>query len=117
MDPDNPKAKSCRGPSRGRQLGFNPGVASILDYPIRSGYFHPASRSRKRFATCRPSSSGSRSSRPKSLDGCFRLMAHIQLATRDEQAYHEALVEVPLLSVDNPTKALVVGGGDGGVPA
>jgi spermidine synthase len=50
---------------------------------------------------------------------CFGRMLlldnHIQLATRDEHAYHEALVHVPLLSVPNPRRALVIGGGDGGV--
>ena len=40
---------------------------------------------------------------------------HIQLATLDEHAYHEALVHVPLLSVPDPKQALVIGGGDGGV--
>lgn len=40
---------------------------------------------------------------------------HIQLTTRDEYAYHESLVHIPLLNLNNPTKALVVGGGDGGV--
>lgn len=40
---------------------------------------------------------------------------HIQLATRDEHAYHEALVHIPLLNLKNPQSALVVGGGDGGV--
>lgn len=40
---------------------------------------------------------------------------HIQLATRDEHAYHESLVQIPLLNLQAPQKALVVGGGDGGV--
>lgn len=43
------------------------------------------------------------------------LDGHIQLTTLDEKAYHEALVHVPLLNVPNPQRALVVGGGDGGV--
>lgn len=50
---------------------------------------------------------------------CFGRMLlldnHIQLATRDEHAYHESLVHVPLLNVPDPTRALVIGGGDGGV--
>lgn len=40
---------------------------------------------------------------------------HIQLAELDEHAYHEALVHIPLLSVAKRKRALVVGGGDGGV--
>lgn len=43
------------------------------------------------------------------------LDGHVQLAELDEAGYHEALVHIPLLSVPNPTRALVVGGGDGGV--
>lgn len=43
------------------------------------------------------------------------LDGHIQLTELDERAYHEALVHVPLLSVTNPKRALVIGGGDGGV--
>jgi spermidine synthase len=40
---------------------------------------------------------------------------HIQLTEFDERAYHESLVQLPLLSIEAPRSALVVGGGDGGV--
>lgn len=43
------------------------------------------------------------------------LDGHVQLATLDEAAYHESLVHIPMLSLDEPKSALVVGGGDGGV--
>lgn len=43
------------------------------------------------------------------------LDGHIQLAELDEAAYHEALVHIPLLSVPEARRALVIGGGDGGV--
>lgn len=43
------------------------------------------------------------------------LDGHIQLTEFDEFAYHEALVQIPLLSLKNPKRVLVVGGGDGGV--
>lgn len=43
------------------------------------------------------------------------LDGHIQLTEFDERAYHEALVQIPLLNVPSPRRALVVGGGDGGV--
>ncbi len=43
------------------------------------------------------------------------LDGHVQLAERDEAAYHETLVQMPLLSLDSPASALVIGGGDGGV--
>jgi len=40
---------------------------------------------------------------------------HIQLTELDEHAYHESLVQIPLLSMKAPKAALVIGGGDGGV--
>lgn len=43
------------------------------------------------------------------------LDGHVQLSTFDEHAYHEALVQIPLLNLEAPKAALVVGGGDGGV--
>lgn len=43
------------------------------------------------------------------------LDGHVQLAELDEHAYHEALVHIPLMGMDHPTRALVIGGGDGGV--
>jgi spermidine synthase len=43
------------------------------------------------------------------------LDGHIQLTDFDEKAYHESLVQIPALNLSEPKKALVVGGGDGGV--
>ncbi len=43
------------------------------------------------------------------------LDGHIQLTEMDEHAYHESLVQIPMLSLANPRRALVIGGGDGGV--
>src|SRR3954454_2090837 len=43
------------------------------------------------------------------------LDGHVQLSSMDERAYHEALVQIPLLNLEQPKSALVVGGGDGGV--
>ncbi|KAF3945471.1 hypothetical protein ACB098_03G150800 [Castanea mollissima] len=39
----------------------------------------------------------------------------IQLTERDECAYQEMIVHLPLCSISNPKKVLVIGGGDGGV--
>lgn len=39
----------------------------------------------------------------------------IQLTQRDESAYQEMITHIPLCSIPNPKKVLVVGGGDGGV--
>lgn len=49
-----------------------------------------------------------------SLGKVLLLDGHIQLAELDEHAYHEALMQVPLLSLDNRSRILVIGGGDGG---
>lgn len=43
------------------------------------------------------------------------LDGHVQLAELDEHAYHESLVQIPLLNLVSPRRALVIGGGDGGV--
>jgi spermidine synthase len=43
------------------------------------------------------------------------LDGHVQLAELDEHAYHESLVHIPLSSIQDPQRALVLGGGDGGV--
>ncbi|CAN0857350.1 Spermidine synthase 1 [Linum grandiflorum] len=39
----------------------------------------------------------------------------IQLTERDECAYQEMIAHLPLCSIQNPNKVLVIGGGDGGV--
>lgn len=51
----------------------------------------------------------------ESLGRVLLLDGHIQLTEFDERAYHEALVQIPMLSMEAPRAALVVGGGDGGV--
>lgn len=43
------------------------------------------------------------------------LDGHVQLGELDEHAYHESLVHIPLLNVRSARRALVIGGGDGGV--
>ena len=43
------------------------------------------------------------------------LDGHIQLTEMDEHAYHEMLVHPAALSIPNIKRALVIGGGDGGV--
>ena len=39
----------------------------------------------------------------------------VQLTEADEPVYHEMLTHVPLLTHENPTSVLIVGGGDGGI--
>jgi spermidine synthase len=43
------------------------------------------------------------------------LDGHIQLTDFDEAAYHECLVQIPILNLPRFERALVIGGGDGGV--
>ncbi len=42
------------------------------------------------------------------------LDGHIQLTSFDEAAYHECLVQIPMLNIPHAESALIVGGGDGG---
>ena len=42
------------------------------------------------------------------------LDGHVQLATFDERAYHELLVQFPASQVERVRRVLIVGGGDGG---
>jgi spermidine synthase len=44
-----------------------------------------------------------------SLDGI------IQVTLKDEYVYHEMMVHVPLFTLKNPEKVLIIGGGDGGI--
>jgi len=39
----------------------------------------------------------------------------VQLSTKDEFIYHEMMAHVPMLSLGEPKRVLIVGGGDGGV--
>jgi spermidine synthase len=43
------------------------------------------------------------------------LDGHIQFTLLDEHAYHESLVQIPMLNLRSARRALVIGGGDGGV--
>ena len=43
------------------------------------------------------------------LDGC------IQITEGDEMSYQEMLAQVPMHSVPNPERVLIIGGGDGGM--
>ncbi len=45
----------------------------------------------------------------------FALDGAVQLTTADEPVYHEMMVHVPLLTHENPTSVLIIGGGDGGI--
>lgn len=51
----------------------------------------------------------------KKLGRLLLLDGIIQLTDFDEFAYHEMLANLPMFAHDNPRRALVIGGGDGGV--
>lgn len=90
-------------------------AGDVLTYPIRSDKFRYEIKIRE---VLHQSKSEYQSIEVFDTD-CFGrvllLDGHIQLAELDERAYHECLVHIPLLSIREPKKALVVGGGDGGV--
>ncbi|CAN8072392.1 unnamed protein product [Agarophyton chilense] len=50
----------------------------------------------------------------KSYGNVLVLDGVIQCTERDEFAYHEMIVHIPLFSHPNPEKVLIIGGGDGG---
>lgn len=90
-------------------------AGDTLSYPIRSDKFRyeikikeVLHRSQTEFQTIEVFDT-------ESFGRMLLLDGHIQLAELDERAYHECLVHIPLLSISEPKKALVVGGGDGGV--
>lgn len=45
----------------------------------------------------------------------LRIDNYFQTSEKDEFFYHEPLVQIPMFSHPNPSKVLVIGGGDGGV--
>lgn len=90
-------------------------MAEHLTYPIRSNKLTMTVE-----LTSRIYSSQSQFQQIDIVDTeCFGKMlfldGHVQLAMLDEVAYHEALVHVPALNLESIKRALVVGGGDGGI--
>jgi spermidine synthase len=87
----------------------------VLEYPIRGNKFAYSVQFKEHLL--------SQKTEFQQIDvydtDCFgkllTLDGHVQLSSLDEFAYHEALVHIPLLSLHDPKRALVVGGGDGGV--
>ena len=51
----------------------------------------------------------------KNLGRCLVIQNDIQLIEWGEEKYHEPLVHTPMSYLDEPQKALVLGGGDGGI--
>jgi spermidine synthase len=90
-------------------------ISGFLEYPIRGKKFSYSVAIRERLHTEQTEYQRIDIYDTYAFGKILTLDGHVQLASLDEAAYHEALVHIPLSSVDLPTRALVVGGGDGGV--
>lgn len=87
----------------------------MLRYPIRGEKFSFAVEISKRLFSKRSAFQQIDIVDTDAFGRMLILDGHVQLAMLDEFAYHEALVHIPLASVPDPKRALIVGGGDGGV--
>lgn len=87
----------------------------FLDFPIRGDKFSMRVQIREALTEVQTPFQSIRIVDSECFGKILLLDGHVQLASLDERAYHEALVHIPLLSLENPQRALVVGGGDGGV--
>lgn len=86
-----------------------------LDFPIRSDKLRMVTEITETLCDVMSSYQRIEVVETPCLGRMLLLDRHVQLAQVDEAAYHEALVLIPLLSIQNPKRALVIGGGDGGV--
>jgi|CXWL01.1.fsa_nt_gi spermidine synthase len=90
-------------------------MADVLQYPIRSDKFACLVEVSQRLADVQSPFQRIEILDTPAFGRMLLLDGHVQLAELDEFAYHEALVHIPLLSMESPQRALVVGGGDGAV--
>ncbi|HMS55175.1 MAG TPA: polyamine aminopropyltransferase [Fimbriimonadaceae bacterium] len=88
---------------------------SHLTFPIRSDKLSMTASVKREIASHRSEFQNIEVIETEVFGRVLLLDGHIQLAEFDEAAYHESLVHVPLLSIGTPKRALVIGGGDGGV--
>lgn len=86
-----------------------------LTYPIRSDKLTMTVSVREHVASVRSAFQQIDVYDTDAFGRLLTLDGHVQLSTLDEAAYHESLVHTPGLNVARLAKALVVGGGDGGV--
>jgi len=87
----------------------------VLDFPIRSDRLRMQASVKEHIASRKTEFQQIDIYDTDAFGKALLLDGHIQLTEFDEHAYHEALVQIPLLNVANPKTALVIGGGDGGV--
>jgi spermidine synthase len=90
-------------------------AGSNLSFPIRSDKLSMSVAVKQHIVSERTAFQSVDIYETEALGKMLFLDGHVQLSTFDEFAYHEALVHIPLLNIDSPRRALVVGGGDGGV--
>lgn len=90
-------------------------MADVLTYPIRSDKYTMSVAVRLRLCDHQSQFQRIEVVDTDAFGRILLLDGHVQLAELDEMAYHEALVHIPLFAVENPKRALVIGGGDGGV--
>ncbi len=90
-------------------------AVSTLTYPIRSDKYTMTVKVREHLCHVQSPFQTIDIYDTEAFGKMLFLDGHVQLAGLDEHAYHESLVHVPLLSVPNPKRAMVIGGGDGGV--
>lgn len=89
--------------------------ARYIEYPIRSDKLAIRALAGKQLASVQSQYQLIEVYDTPALGRMLFLDRHVQLAEIDERAYHESLVHVPLLNIESPTRALVIGGGDGAV--
>src|SRR3954469_12736883 len=87
----------------------------VLDFPIRSDKLRMSVRASELLCRYQSNFQAIDIYQTEVFGKVLMLDGHIQLTEFDERAYHESLVQIPLMSIDQPKTALVVGGGDGGV--
>jgi spermidine synthase len=87
----------------------------VLTFPIRSGKLQLSASVRRQIVKERSKFQTIEIFETDAFGKALLLDGHIQLTEFDEQAYHELLVWIPLLNIHMPKRALIVGGGDGGV--
>jgi spermidine synthase len=90
-------------------------VSELLQIPIRGSKFSYSVEISRRVARLETKWQQIEIVESEAFGKMLLLDGHIQLAELDEHAYHEALVHIPMTSIEDPIAALVIGGGDGGV--
>jgi len=87
----------------------------FLRYPIRGQKFSYSIETRRHLLSRKTDFQQIDVYDTEAFGKVLTLDGHVQLSSLDEHAYHESLVHIPLMSLSTRKRALVGGGGDGGV--